>query len=270
MITRFVDKAVIITGSTSGIGQAAAYRFAQEGAFVTIHGRNPSGMKETVDKLHELGIKDDRIQEVFGDVKEEQTLHSIVNETLKKFGRIDVLINNAGNSAEEAGLDSGDIESIDHILDMNLKSCMKLTAFALPYLEKTKGNIVNVSSVDGIKPHPESLNYSVSKAAIDQYTRNACVLFAKKGIRINNLNPGYIHTNIKPRGGTTPEGLEKFHNTWVKRNCPLGRPGEAKEMANVLAFLASDEASFMTGSIVVADGGLICYGEPQSPNEKVE
>jgi len=268
MQKRFEGKAVIVTGSTSGIGQAAAYRFAQEGANVTVHGRNPNGMKETVGKLHELGIPDTRIQQVFGDVKEEKTLRELVDKTLEKFGRIDVVVNNAGNAAEEAGMDSAAVESLDHILDMNLKSCIKLVAFALPHLERTKGNVVNVSSVDSFRPHPESLNYSISKAALDHYTRNACVTFGERGVRINNLNPGYIHTNIKPRNGTTPGGLKKFHEGWVRRNVPLGRPGESKEMANVIAFLASHEASFMTGSIVVADGGLLNYGEPQGPNEK--
>ncbi|KAI6170985.1 hypothetical protein M3Y97_01092600 [Aphelenchoides bicaudatus] len=268
MAKRFEGKVVIVTGSTSGIGQAAAYRFAQEGALLTIHGRNPDGMKKTVEKLKQTGIKEDRILQVFGDVKEEKTLKALVDETVNKFGKIDVLVNNAGNAAEEAGLDTGHIESLDHILDMNLKSCIKLTAFALPYLEKTKGNVVNVSSVDAMKPHPEAINYSVSKAALDHYTRNACILFAEKNVRINSLNPGYIHTNIKQRNGTKGRDLEHFHNTWVKRNCPMGRPGEPHEMANVIAFLASDEASFMTGSIVVADGGLTNYGESQGANER--
>ncbi|KAI6181812.1 hypothetical protein M3Y98_00869300 [Aphelenchoides besseyi] len=268
MAKRFENKVVIVTGSSSGIGQAAAYRLAEEGAKITIHGRNPDGMKETTDKLKEIGVSEDRIQQVFGDVKEENTLKELVSKTIEKFGQIDVLVNNAGNSAEEAGLSTADIESLDHILDMNLKSYIKLAAFALPHLEKTKGNIVNVSSVDGVRPHPEAINYSVSKAAIDHYTRNASVLFAEKDVRINNVNPGYIHTNIKPRSGVEPEGLKKFHETWVKRNCPMKRPGESKEIANVIAFLASEEASFMTGSIVVVDGGLIQKSEDQKPSEK--
>ncbi|KAI6206256.1 hypothetical protein M3Y94_00887700 [Aphelenchoides besseyi] len=260
MAKRFENKVVIVTG------QAAAYRFAQEGAKgITIHGRNPEAMQETTDKLKENGFSEDRIQQVLGDVKEENTLKELVNKTIEKFGQIDVLVNNAGNSAEEAGLSTADIESLDHILDMNLKSYIKLAAFALPHLEKTKGNIVNVSSVDGVRPHPEAINYSISKAAIDHYTRNAAVLFAEKDIRINNVNPGYIHTQIKPRSGVEPEGLKKFHETWVKRNCPMKRPGESREIANVIAFLASEEASFMTGSIVVADGGLIQKSEDQKP-----
>ena len=269
MLKRFINKSVIVTGSSSGIGQAAALRFAQEGASVTIHGRNPEGIEETCEKIKELGVEENKICQVLGDVKDDQTLKELVQKTLDSFGSIDVLVANAGNSGNEANLSTVDMESLDFILDINLKSTMKLITYVMPHLERTKGNIVIVSSIDGIKPHPESINYSVSKAALDHYTRNASVLFAEKNVRINNLNPGYIHTNIKPRGGTTPEELENFHNTWVKRNVPLKRPGEAKEMANVIAFLASEEASFMTGSIVVADGGMQHYGEPQKPNEQV-
>ncbi|KAH7725694.1 3-oxoacyl-acyl-carrier-protein reductase [Aphelenchoides avenae] len=133
---------------------------------------------------------------------------------------------------------------------------MKLVNYALPHLEKTKGNVINISSVDSKLPHVSALNYSISKAALDHYTRNACIGFARKGIRINNVNPGLIHTMIKLRGGcATEEQLKEFEETWVVRNCPLGRPGTVQEIANVVAFLASDEASFITGECLFADGG---------------
>uniref|UniRef100_A0A915EKS1 Uncharacterized protein n=1 Tax=Ditylenchus dipsaci TaxID=166011 RepID=A0A915EKS1_9BILA len=195
MQRRFADKVVIITGSTSGIGQAAAYRFGQEGAFLTIHGRNQDGMQETLRKLREMGVKDDRILQVFGDVREEKTLKDIIEKTAQKFGRIDVLVNNAGTIPEEEGGIAWSWRAWT-----SFWTCIKLINFALPYLEKTKGNIVNVSSVDGKKAHPENMYYSVAKAALDHYTRNASVLFAEKNVRINNLNPGYIRTQLKLRG----------------------------------------------------------------------
>ncbi|KAH7668220.1 3-oxoacyl-acyl-carrier-protein reductase, partial [Aphelenchoides avenae] len=185
--------------STNGIGQATAFRFGKEGAKLTIHGRDPEGMKETHEKLNAEGVQDDRILEVYGDVVEEKTLRELVDKTVERYGGIDIVVNNAASSAGQAGLDTADIESLDYIFDQNVKSYMKLVHFAMPYLEKSKGNIVNVSSVDGVRPHPEAINYSVSKAAVDHYCRNASVTFAKKGVRINNLNPGYIHTEIKMR-----------------------------------------------------------------------
>ena len=264
----FRGKTVIVTGSSAGIGQATAIRFAKEGANVTLHGRNPDGIEETKQKLKDLGIGDERVEVVFGEMTEDKTLHELVDKTVSKFGQIDVVVNNAGGAAEQIGLDTAEIESWDYIFNLNLKSLMVLNSLALPYLEKTKGNIVNVSSVDGIKPHPEALNYSTAKAAVNQYCRNASVLFADKEIRINNINPGWISTEVKKRGGVTEEGQHKFEETWVKRNVPMKRAGKAEEMANIIVFLASSEASFMTGACVVADGGLQNYGEPQKPYEE--
>jgi NAD(P)-dependent dehydrogenase (short-subunit alcohol dehydrogenase family) len=266
----FNGKTVIVTGSSAGIGQSTAVRFAKEGANVTIHGRNPEGIEETKQKLSEIGVKDDRIQVVFGDMVEDKTLHELIDKTIEKFGQINVVVNNAGGSSKQEGYDKADISSLDHVLELNLKSVMKLNALALPHLEKTKGTIVNVSSVDAHKPHPEALNYAVAKSGLDAYTRNACCSFAEKGVRINNLNPGWIRTEIKKRGGTSEEGQKKFEETWVKKNVPLARSGLPHEMANIIVFLASEEASFMTGSLIIADGGLQNYSEPQGPAAKTD
>uniref|UniRef100_A0A914PUN4 Uncharacterized protein n=1 Tax=Panagrolaimus davidi TaxID=227884 RepID=A0A914PUN4_9BILA len=150
----FRGKTVIVTGSSAGIGQATAIRFAKEGANVILHGRNPDGIEETKAKLKELGIGDERIEVVFGEMTEEKTLHELIDKTVAKFGQIDVVVNNAGGAAEQVGMDTAEIESWDYIFNLNLKrwGLMVLNSLALPYLEKTKGNIVNVSSVDGIKP----------------------------------------------------------------------------------------------------------------------
>ncbi|KAH7725696.1 3-oxoacyl-acyl-carrier-protein reductase [Aphelenchoides avenae] len=261
---RFNDKVVIITGATAGIGQAAAVRFGLEGAAVVIHGRSPQGMKETHQLLTEAGVKEDKILEVFGDVTDDKALKAIVEKTVEKFARIDVLVNNAGTTAESVGLNGAEIESIDFILDGILKSCMKLVHYALPHLEKSKGNVVNVSSVDSELPHPAALNYSISKAALDHYARNTCIGFARKGVRINNVNPGYVHTKIKLRGGATEQQLKEFEEGWCVRNVPVGRPGTVQEIASAIAFLASDEASFITGECLFADGGLRQNSEQQT------
>uniref|UniRef100_A0A914PSA7 Uncharacterized protein n=1 Tax=Panagrolaimus davidi TaxID=227884 RepID=A0A914PSA7_9BILA len=144
----FEGKTVIVTGSSAGIGQSAAVRFGKEGANITIHGRNPDGIEETKKQLSKVGVGENRIQVVFGDMVKDKTLHDLVEKTVKKFGQIDVVVNNAGGSAVQEGYDKAEIDSLDYILKLNLKSVMKLNAIALPYLEKTKGNIVNVSSVD--------------------------------------------------------------------------------------------------------------------------
>lgn len=261
---RFEGKVVIVTGSSSGIGQATAVRFGSEGACVTIHGRNPEGIAETEQMLRDKGVSPGNILAVFGDIEKEETCHDLIDQTVHKFGKLDILVNNAGGPAEEKDLDTNNLESYNYIFDINLKSVMRLVNFATPHLEKTKGNIVNVSSVDGVRPHYDALYYSVAKAALDHYCRNECNYMAEKGIRINNVNPGWVSTNILKRGGTSEAEQKKFEETWVKEMVPMQRSGKSEEIANVICFLASDEASFMTGSIVVADGGLICH----SPSQK--
>uniref|UniRef100_A0A915DZZ4 Short-chain dehydrogenase n=1 Tax=Ditylenchus dipsaci TaxID=166011 RepID=A0A915DZZ4_9BILA len=134
-------------------------------------------MEETVQKLREFA-DENKICQVLGDVKEEQTLHELVQKTVDTFGGIDVLVNNAGNSAEEDGMDTGDIESLDTFWTLISKVAL-VDCICYALLAKTKGSIVNVSSVDGVKAHPEAINYSVSKAALDHYCRNASVLFAE-------------------------------------------------------------------------------------------
>jgi len=265
---RFEGKIVIVTGSSSGIGQATAIRFGSEGAKVTIHGRNPEGIEETRQKLQKVGVLPDNILAVLGEVVNDTTLHALIDNTVQKFGKIDILINNAGGSGDQVGLDTNELESVDYILDMNLKAPMKLVDYATPHLEKTKGNIVNVSSVDGIRPHYDAMYYSVSKAALDHYTRCMCNYMAEKGIRINNINPGWIETNILKRGGVSAVGQKVFESTWVKQMVPMQRSGTSEEIANVVCFLASEEASFMTGSMVVADGGLICHSPSQKTWQK--
>jgi NAD(P)-dependent dehydrogenase (short-subunit alcohol dehydrogenase family) len=260
---RFEGKAVIVTGATAGIGQAAAVRFGLEGASVTIHGRNPEGMKETHHLLTDLGVKEEHILEVFGDVGDEKTLQELVDKTAEKFGRIDVIVNNAG-SGDVKGKRTADVDTLEFFTNLLLKSCMKLVDLAMPHLEKSEGNIVNISSVDSALPHPSALNYSILKAALDHYARNTSIGFAGKGVRINNVNPGYVSTKIKLRNGATEEQLKEFEEGWVKRNCPVGRSGTPEEIANLIAFLASEEASFITGECVFADGGLRHNSEQQT------
>jgi len=265
---RFEGKVVIVTGSSSGIGQATAVRFGSEGACVTVHGRNPEGIAETEKMLRDVGVTDDKMLSVNGDIEKDTTLHALIDQTVEKFGKLDILVNNAGGPAEEKGLSTEDIESFDYIFDLNLKSVMKLILFATPHLEKTKGCIVNVSSVDGLRPHYDALYYSVAKAALDMYCKGVSVFLAEKSIRINNVNPGWISTNILKRGGITDAQQAKFEATWVKEMVPMQRSGESEEIANIIGFLASSEASFMTGSIVVADGGLICHSPAQKTWQK--
>uniref|UniRef100_A0A914EH13 Uncharacterized protein n=1 Tax=Acrobeloides nanus TaxID=290746 RepID=A0A914EH13_9BILA len=254
---KFDNKVVIITGSSAGIGQSAAILFSKEGAKVTIHGQNTDRLKQTEQLMIEAGAKPENILIVSGSVENDEVLKNLVEETVKKFGKLDVLINNAG-IGQKPGTPPSEMDSMEnfnYVMNVNLRAVITLTKLALPYLEKTKGNIVNVSSIGAHKPFPAMLYYTLAKAALDHYTRNCAVMYGKKGIRVNCLNPGAIDTLFGARHGVTEEMHQKFLDNLVNPNTPLGRSAHPDEMGKILLFLASDDASYMTGSIVVADGG---------------
>uniref|UniRef100_A0A914PN65 Uncharacterized protein n=1 Tax=Panagrolaimus davidi TaxID=227884 RepID=A0A914PN65_9BILA len=251
----YSGKVVIITGSSSGIGQAAAILFAKSGASVTIHGRSEDGIKKTTDLILESGIPKERIHSVRGSVTEEKTLKALIDETVSKFGKIDVLINNVGIATKEGMIQNPrSMENLDYVLDVNLKSVIHLTELAIPHLEKTKGNIVNVSSIGSQKTSPKMPFYSIAKAALDHFARNYAAILAPQGIRVNNLNPGATMTSFGSRHGIPEAVLEKMRND-IK--IPLGRWGIPEEMGEFLIFMASEKASYMTGQIINADGGML-------------
>uniref|UniRef100_A0A1I7Z6T5 Short-chain dehydrogenease/reductase-like protein n=1 Tax=Steinernema glaseri TaxID=37863 RepID=A0A1I7Z6T5_9BILA len=168
-MSRFVGKVAIVTGSSNGIGQAAAVQLASEGASVTIHGRSLEGLQTTEKMILDKDVPAERILSVQGNIQDDETLKELVEKTLEKFGKIDVLVNNAGLAADPK-LDKTSIEQYDYIHEVNLKSIIKLVQLVEPHLEKTKGNIVNVSSVSS-SVAATFYFYAMSKAALDHYTR---------------------------------------------------------------------------------------------------
>uniref|UniRef100_A0A1I7Z5W8 3-oxoacyl-[acyl-carrier-protein] reductase n=1 Tax=Steinernema glaseri TaxID=37863 RepID=A0A1I7Z5W8_9BILA len=253
-MSRFVGKVAIVTGSSSGIGQAAAVLLASEGASVTIHGRSADGLKTTENLILEKGIPSERIVSVQGSIQDDKVLTDLIHKTLEKFGRIDVLVNNAG-SGGLPGMDRSSIEAFDFIHSVNIKPVIQLTRLVEPHLEKTKGNIVNVSSIAALLPRPGAENYAMSKAALDHFMRSRTHELAKKGIRINNVNPGLVETNFHLQMGISEQNQEKFRKGYSKI-IPMGRPGAPVEIAKPIAFLASSDASYITGVCLVADGGV--------------
>uniref|UniRef100_A0A914CKM8 Uncharacterized protein n=1 Tax=Acrobeloides nanus TaxID=290746 RepID=A0A914CKM8_9BILA len=252
---KLAGKVAIITGSSAGIGRATALLFASEGASVTIHGRNEKSIQETQSQLKAQGVEDNRILVVQGQIEEAETCENLVNETIKRFGKLDVLVNNAGIGAKP-GLDPLSLENFDYTFDVNLKSVVRLIQLSTPHLEKTQGNIVNVSSIAAIRSGPRPF-YSAVKAALDHLSRGYSLILAPKGIRINVLNPGFIKTEFGLKFGQTQEQYDKFHNE-LKASVPLNRIGTAEEMAKLILFLATD-ATYMTGDNIIAGGGLQNY-----------
>uniref|UniRef100_A0AC35GGY8 Uncharacterized protein n=1 Tax=Panagrolaimus sp. PS1159 TaxID=55785 RepID=A0AC35GGY8_9BILA len=257
MTGEFYGKVVIITGSSSGIGQAAAVLFAKAGASVTIHGRSEEGLKKTIDMMLAAGGEKTRIHSVRGPVTDENVLKALIDETIKAFGRIDVLINNVGIANKEGFLmNTRAMENFDYVIEVNLKSIIHLTELAIPHLEKTKGNVINVSSIGSQKTSPQVPFYCIAKAGLDHFARNYAALLAPKGIRVNNLNPGGTSTAFISRHGVPQEMEKKMHEDYTQ-HIPLKRFAESKEMAEFLFFMASEKASYLTGQIINVDGGSL-------------
>jgi len=244
-------KVAIITGASSGIGAATAQHFARLGATLSITGRNVENLKETAKKCKENGGEEPFVIEA--DLVKEKDCKKIIDDTLAKYGKFDVLVNNAG-VLELGSIENTSLEQYDRVMNINVRSIYHLTMLAVPHLEKTQGNIVNVSSVNGIRSFPGVLAYNISKAAVDQFTRCVALELATKKIRVNSVNPGVIATELQKRGGLDDERYAKFleHS---KTTHALGRTGEVMEVAKAIGFLASEDASFSTGVTLPVDGG---------------
>ncbi|KAJ8962624.1 hypothetical protein NQ318_001017 [Aromia moschata] len=199
----FAGKVVLITGGSSGIGAATALEFSTLGADVVITGRN----LENLTKVSEKCAKAPLI--VQGDVNKEDDVKNIIQTVIKEFGKLDVLVNNAG-IIETGGIENTNLEQYDRVFNTNVRSVYHLTNLAVPYLIKTKGNIVNVSSATGIRASPDLLAYCMSKAALDQFTRCVSLDLASKQVRVNSVNPGVVVTELHRRGGMPEEQYRNF------------------------------------------------------------
>lgn len=252
----FKGKVVLITGASSGIGAGTAEHFAKRGATLSLIGRNEENLNSVALKCSASTANDKDIPKpltIVADVTCETDVQRIIDQTLTKFGRLDVLVNNAG-IIKKGTIETAALADFDIVMNTNVRSMFQLTQLAVPHLISTKGNIVNVSSVNGIRSFPGVLVYNMSKAAVDQFTRCIALELASKGVRVNSVNPGVILTEIHKRGGQSDEEYEKFleHS---KTTHALGRVGNVDEVASTIGYLASDAASFVTGVQIPVDGG---------------
>lgn len=251
----FTDKVILITGASSGIGACCAEYFASLGASVVLVGRNIENLHKIEALCVEKASKTAKAPlSIQADITKEPDVLHVIDETIKIFGKLDVLVNNAGIIGV-GSIENTSLEQYDTIMNTNVRAVYHLTMLAVPHLIKTKGNIVNVSSVNGLRAFSGVLAYCVSKAAIDQFTRCTALELAPRQVRVNAVNPGVIVTEIHKRGGMDETAYQAFLEK-SKQTHALGRPGQVEEVAYAIAFLASnDAAGFITGASLPIDGG---------------
>lgn len=247
---QFAGKVAFVTGATSGIGRACAIAFANGGAKVVGVGRKAEALNDVENKIRESGVEVLTIQ---ADLSNVQEAERAIKRAVEVFGGIDVLVNAAGHLSNGT-IENTSLEAWDDMMDVNVRAVFQLMQKALPSLIERRGNIVNVSSVTGLRAFPGVLAYCVSKAALDQLTRCASLELAAKGVRVNAVNPGVVVTDIHKRGGMNDDAYAAFleHS---KTTHPLGRTGRPEEIADLILFLASDRASWITGATYSIDGG---------------
>jgi len=249
-MSKMSGKVAIVTGASSGIGRATALKFAAEGASVALVARSAEVLDELAKEIRAAGGE---AEPIAADVTHEAEIERVVDETVAAYGGIDVLVNAAGiiafGTVETTGL-----EEWDYMMNVNVRAPFYLIQRALPHLIERQGNVVNVSSVTGIRSFPGVLAYCASKAAVDQLTSCVALEVARHGVRVNAVNPGVVVTDLHRAGGMEEEQYADFleHS---KTTHPLGRVGQPEEVADLILFLASPRAGWITGISCPIDGG---------------
>lgn len=245
---RFKDKVVVVTGGATGIGRAASVLFAEEGAHVLVADINPEKGQETLNLIHQSGGQATFFQL---DVSDETQVIALTQQADSTFGGVDVLFNNAGIGLSKAAADTTSAEW-DKVLGINLKGCFFFCKYTLPLMQKRGGgSIVINASANGVMAEPAIAAYCASKGGLIALTRSLALDYAKFNIRVNCINAGYIDTPINSEFFATPGSWDfaaKLH--------PIGRVGRPEEVAKAALFLASEDASFITGTALAVDGGL--------------
>lgn len=244
------DKVALVTGATSGIGRATALLFAEAGARIAAVGRKRQKLEELREEIVERGGE---LLLVQADVTAEADARRAVAEAVERFAALDILVNAAGHISNGT-IETTTLTDWDAMLSVNLRAVFNLMQQSVPHLKARRGNIVNVSSVTGLRAFPGVLAYCVSKAGLDQLTRCAALELAPSGVRVNAVNPGVVVTEIHKRGGMSEADYAAFLER-SKGTHPLGRVGEAREVAGLILFLASERASWITGATYSIDGG---------------
>lgn len=257
------DKVVLVTGSSKGIGRSIATAFARVGCNVVINGRHAEELDATAAEIRKAG---GTVHTVVADVMQAEGARGTVDATVQRFGTIHVLVNNAGGIGRFGSFaELTDQEWID-IFNLNVMSAVRITRAALPHMQKQKwGRVINISSESGTQPDPMMPHYNASKAALNNLTKSLSKAYGKDGILVNTVSPAFIRTPLvdemlgrqaKASGITVDEAERNFLKE-LRPNIVLGRAGKSHETAGIVVFLASEQATFITGSNFRVDGGSV-------------
>jgi glucose 1-dehydrogenase len=257
------NKVAIVTGSSKGIGKAIATEFARAGYSVVINSRDEEELKNAAADIAKTIIHKDSILYVAGDISQEQVCKALIDKAVQNFGRLDVLVNNAGIGGEPKKIHQLTSNDWDEVVDINLKGAFLCTREAVKHMDNSYNNdkqdfssivdysIINISSVHESIPQPEAVPYAASKGGMEMLTKTVALELADKGIRVNGIAPGAIATDMNK------EMLEDKEQKKKKEDkIPMHRIGKPEEIAKVALFLASNDASYITGTTIYADGGL--------------
>ncbi|WP_243077778.1 SDR family oxidoreductase [Pantoea sp. MQR6] len=252
-MSRFTGKVVVITGAGSGIGEAAAKRFADEGASVVLVGRTENKLETTLASLS----KGDHLV-VPCDVSEAEQVKSLAESVQDKYGRVDVLVNNAG-VVVQGRIHEIELDDWKKLMKVDLDGVFHCVHYFVPALLKTKGNIVNISSVSGLGGDWGMSVYNAAKGAVTNFTRSLAMDYGADNVRVNAICPGFTLTDLTEDMKDDQELLNKFYD-----RIPLRRAGEPEDIASAIAFIASDDARYITGVNLPVDGGITASnGQPK-------
>lgn len=249
---RLEGKVAVVTGGNAGIGEAIAKRFADEGASVVITGRRQQELDHVVNVIR---LHKGTVLGVAGSVTDDTHVQDVIRRTLDSFGKIDVLVNNAGIGAFGKRLHETDDTTWANVFDVNVTGVFRMTRAVIPQmLKQGRGSIINVSSIASLVGLSGLAAYTASKGALDAFTRAVAVEYAQDGIRCNVVNPGLIDTPMAASLMANPDMLQTILAQYAIR-----RPGKPEEVANMILYLASDEAAWVTGATFPIDGGMTVH-----------
>lgn len=251
------DQVAIVTGAGSGIGAATAVRFVEEGASVVLVGRTRSKLEGTARRIN----KPDRVIVLPGDVRDEETAVEAVREVDERFGRLDVVVSNAAAYTPTPFPQATLTEWLDNMFNIILVGAYRFARESARYMidKKIAGRIINVTSIHGTQAERNASNYGAAKAAVNQFTRCLAIELSPYNIRANAVAPGFVDTPMSVWEGQNELESPRFLQQYVaERRIPMARAAKPEEIAGTILFLASNDSSYVTGHVLVADGGLTC------------